>query len=324
MPLVAGALLLVAAPAAAQQEVQVAATAFAEGQQAQLRGDYDRAAELFEIADHSVPSAAALRSAIRMRGAAGDDVRAATLALQALQRYPDDTETRGVAESTLDRLAPRLSRIRLHCNEPCTATLDGALVGAGPLVSIEFFVTPGTHVIRGSWPERRPVSESLQAQPGQALEVELTAPARREPPASVSAAAAAPVVMPQAPNTPPPSSVRLDSQVSSDARRSSDGLSPAVFWVGTGLTAVGGALIWWSGQDTLDERDAYERNPTRAGYDHGVRLERRTNLLIAATSVVGAATLGVGLFATDWGGRSELGVSLGPAHAAISMTGALP
>lgn len=147
---VAGALLLGPARASAQEDVQVAAKAFAEGQKAQLRGDFVRAAELFEIADQSVPSAAALRSAIRTRGAAGHEVRAATLALQALTRYPEDPETRAVAENAIQRFGPNLTRIRLVCKEPCTATLDGVLVGGGPISSLEFFVTPGVHVLRGS------------------------------------------------------------------------------------------------------------------------------------------------------------------------------
>jgi hypothetical protein len=52
-------------PAFAQEDVQAASAAFAEAQRAQLRGDFPRAAELFEIADQAAPSPAALRSAIR-------------------------------------------------------------------------------------------------------------------------------------------------------------------------------------------------------------------------------------------------------------------
>jgi hypothetical protein len=317
--------------AGAQQEVEVAAKAFAEGQQAQVRGDFVRAAELFEIADQAVPSPAALRSAIRMRGAAGQNVRAATLSLQALQRYAEDGETRAVAETAIGQFAPRLTRMRLLCSEPCTATLDGALVGSGSFASLEFFVTPGAHVVKASWPGRPPISESLDSQAGQSLEILLTAPpapaVARKAPATMPRPRALALAEPLEPVSTPP--------------RGSGGLSPAVFWTGAALTAVGGGLVYWSGRDTLDERDEYERNPTREGYDDGVKLERRTNLLIAGTAVLAVATVSIGVFATDWGSSENAGrsgraagggaaaldtvrVNLGPAQAAISWSGVLP
>lgn len=315
--LVTGAACFTAVRAEAQQEVQVASKAFAEGQQAQLRGEFVRAAELFEIADGAVPSAPALRSAIRNRGAAGQEVRAATLALQALQRYPADAETREVAETALTQFAPRLTRLRLVCSEPCTATLDGALVGAGAISRLEFFASPGTHVVRASWPGRPPLSESIETRAGQSLEIALTAPVKRPttPQPSSSTAAPPPVTVPP-PSPPPPAPIMT--------YESGRGLSPAVFWIGLGLTAVGGGLIYWSGTDTLEKRDEYERNPTRERYDDGVKLERRTNLLIGGTALLGAATLSIGLFATDWGGAQRVGVRVGRDQLALSMTGALP
>jgi hypothetical protein len=318
------AILVVAVPlglaparANAQQDVQVAATAFAEGQQAQLRGDFVRAAELFEIADQSVPSAAALRSAIRMRGAASQGMRAATLALQALQRYPEDEETRAVAQGALDRFSPQLTRVTLRCNEPCTATVDAALVGSGPLASMEFFVQPGPHVIRASWPERDPVSRSIQAGAGESLILALEAPPARPP-------AAVPTAEPAVAPAPPPPPVLSPEPLRPIYRSRSSGVSPAVFWIGTALTAGAGALTWWSGKETLSARDEYEENPTRKGYEDGVDLERRTNLLIGATALLGATTIGIGLFATDWGGSSELGLHLSPNQASVALGGRLP
>jgi hypothetical protein len=323
--------------AGAQQEVEVAAKAFAEGQQAQVRGDFVRAAELFEIADQAVPSPAAVRSAIRMRGAAGQEVRAATLALQAIQRYAEDGETRAVAETAIGRFGPRLTRIRLSCTEPCTATLDGALVGAGSFASLEFFVTPGAHVVKASWPGRPAITESLESSAGQSLEILLSAPPALKPAPAPAPARPAPAAVP------PPRALALAEPLEpvSTPRRDSGGLSPAVFWTGAALSAVGGGLVYWSGRDTLDERDEYERNPTREAYDRGVKLERRTNLLIAGTAVLAVATLSIGAFATDWGSSSNAGgtgrgargraaaldtvrVNVGPAQAAISWSGALP
>ena len=101
-------------------------------------------------------------------------------------------------------------------------------------------------------------------------------------------------------------------------------MSPAVFWIGAGLTAVSGGLLLWSGLDTLSANDDYEDNPTRSGFEDGVDKERRTNILIGTTAVLGVATVAVGLFATDWGGSSGVALDAGPSHARLSWTGVLP
>ena len=98
-----------------------------------------------------------------------------------------------------------------------------------------------------------------------------------------------------------------------------------MFWVGAGLTAVAGGVLVWSGLDTLSARDDYEDNPTRDGYEDGVDREKRTNILIGATTVLGLATIGIGLFATDWkGSSSHAELRLGPARAELSWSGELP
>ena len=69
-------------------DLQAAAEAFQQGQRAQVRGDFAQAAEMFDLANHSAPSAAALRSAIRMHQSAGHHAAAATRAAHALATYP--------------------------------------------------------------------------------------------------------------------------------------------------------------------------------------------------------------------------------------------
>jgi len=72
-------------------------------------------------------------------------------------------------------------------------------------------------------------------------------------------------------------------------------------FIGTATaTAVVGGLALWSGLDTLSARDRYVDTPTEAGYHDGVSKEKRTNWLIGGTAVLGAATLGLGLFVTRW------------------------
>src|SRR5262245_25611017 len=74
----------------------------AEGDKAKAAAEFDQArghyragrfaaaAPHFEAADEAMPSAQALRMAIRSRDEAGEPARATTLAAQALLRYPED------------------------------------------------------------------------------------------------------------------------------------------------------------------------------------------------------------------------------------------
>lgn len=301
--------------------MQAASAAFAEAQRAQLRGDFPRAAELFEIADQAAPSPAALRSAIRNREAAGQDVRAATLSLRAINRYGDDRETRKFAEQTVERLAPHLMRVRVTCDQPCSLSVDGGVVGSGSALVTEFFVGDGPHMLEARWPGRESATRSLDAVLGQSATIDLAAGPRKE---------AAPTPPPT--TTQPPGALALDTQPSTggmppsrdvgfaDAPRR--GLSPAYFWAGTGLTLVAGGLLTWSGLDTLRARDDYEKAPTRKDYEHGLSLQRRTNILAGATAALGVITIGVGAFATDWGG--EASAKVGPNSFALTYGGSLP
>jgi hypothetical protein len=300
--LLAALVTLTPLTAFAEEDVAAASAAFSEAQRAQLRGDYSRAAEFFELADQSAPSPAALRSAIRNRDTAGQHVRAATLALRALERYPDDRETREVAEGVLSRLSPKLSKVKVTCSEPCRITADGAVVAADPVSSREFFVAPGTHTVEGRFSDRPTVSRSFEGTAGSSVEVDFEAPPPLPPEPAPSPAAPTSTQT----SAPPANAVQTGTSTApldSPPPSTSSGLSPAVFWVGTGLTVVSGAFLTWSGLDTLKKRDAYEENPTKDGYDEGVKLELRTNVLAATTAVLGVSTILIGAFATDWGGE---------------------
>jgi hypothetical protein len=303
----------------ASEDVEAAAQAFAEAQRAQLRGEPSRAAELFEIADQAAPSPAALRSAIRNRESAGQEVRAATLALRALERYPEDRETRDLANATIERLAPRLVRARAVCSVPCSLLVDGGVVGP-PAATVDFFVTAGPHAVEARWPHRRTILRSVESSLGTSIEFTITAP-----PESVSQAPAPAAPKPPAKDSSPILPAPAEQPPRGDrveASTSGGGLPPAVFWTGAALTVVAGGFLTWSGLDTLSARDDYKQAPTQAGYDHGVKLETRTNILAATTAVLGVATVGVALFATDWGG--DVNVSLGPSQVALSIGARVP
>lgn len=259
------------------EDVAAAAAAFREGQTAQLAGDYARAAEAFELADDSSPSAAALRSAIRNRQAAGHAARAATLAAEAITRYPDDTETRTLADAVLTELRPGLGELHLHCAVACSVSIDGRSVNEHPGESFDLFVDAGSHHVVASWAGREPVARDFDAAAGATQTLELEAPelvATTEPDPD-------PV--------PPP------------APASSGGVSPILFGVGAGLTAVAGGVLIWSGVDVLSARDAYVATPTEAGYRDGLDRETRTNVLIGITGGLAIATVIIAIV-TDWDG----------------------
>ncbi len=311
---VALALTLSPIAAFAEEDVAAASAAFAEAQRAQLRGDYSRAAEFFEVAYQAAPSPAALRSAIRNREQSGQTTRAATLALRALDKYPYDQETRQLAESVLATTTSRLARVRVRCNEPCLIMADGGLVSDTPSQNVEFFVSTGPHTLEAQWSGRPSVSRPLDGAPGAILSFDLTAPPAPAPEGPPPAEPSSVVLT--GPASPPPASDQPPA-------KSGGGLHPAVFWVGTGLTVVAAGALTWSGLDTLSKRDDYEDAPTRERYDEGVGLERRTNILAAVTGGLGVSTLAIGLFATDWGG--EASVSATPSGGvAFSVSGKLP
>lgn len=262
-------------------DVHSAAAAFEEGQRAQLRGDFAQAADLFEIADRSAPSPAALRSAIRNHRAASQPARAATLAAEAQQRYPDDAETIALAAETIAALTPTLGRITVACETPCALTLDGRAAVEHAIETYDLFVEPGEHTVVASWHGVGTEHRSFEAHAAEATTIDLAAPAvadtmpEPEPEHHDSP-------LPPAP-PPPPSS----------------GVHPALFGTLAGATLVGLALTIWSGIDTLNAAADYRADPTHARYDDGIGRELRTNVLTSLTAALAIAAV-VSVFLTDW------------------------
>src|SRR5512139_2200784 len=108
-------------------KLRAAADSFEAGAKSYKDGRHEEAAAHFEAADSAVPSSKALRFAIRARAEAGQASRAATLAALALERYPDDAETKKLAAETVEKLGPSLHRVEVSCASPC-------LLAAGPRI----------------------------------------------------------------------------------------------------------------------------------------------------------------------------------------------
>jgi hypothetical protein len=301
IPLLALIILSVGAPVSAQDQadVQGAARAFSEGQNAQLRGENARAAEFFELADRLAPSAAALRSAIRTRRAAGQHAEAATLALRAFERYASDAEVRRVAEEAMGE-APRLARLRISCTGgPCGLTIDGRALVMAAVERLEVFVNPGPHVLRATWEAGGETQQNVDAQVGGDVSLELAPPPRSTDPDPDpdTDTVADPVTEPDTVRLPDPIPTPDPAPTPAEPR----GLSPWLFWSALVATVVVSGIAVWSGLDTLDANEDYEAMPTFERYEAGVDLELRTNILIAGASVlaIGTAVLAV---LTDWSG----------------------
>jgi hypothetical protein len=191
----------------------------------------------------------------------------------------------------------------------------------------EFFVSPGPHVIEARWAGREPVSRPFEGAAGQVSDQELRPPAGAPAVAATATPAASgattsPGLAPAADAASPPPPPAVDVQLGA-AEPAHHVLPPTVFWVGTGLTVVAGGILTWSGLDTMSARDRFVRDPTRAGFDDGKSRETRTNVLIATTAVLGAATIAVGLFATDFG-QAKLALGAGRGSVALTVTGSVP
>ncbi len=286
---------LAARPAHAQ-DVAAAAKAYSEAQAAELSGDHARAAQFYELANNIAPTPEALRSAARMHFAAGHLAHAASLAEDLLRRYPGDEASRAVAGELLAELTPQLSRIEVTCEPACVVAADNVALGTEPRRVHIVYVRPGKRELSASFGPGRVVRRAKRLARGGSIEMDFEAP---PPPESVEPARAAKHPEPDWVDAEPPAAT---AKRSAPRKR---GLSRG--WVALGaVTTVGlGAATVWSGMDVLSEHDVYEQNPTDAGYDDGLRRERRTNILIGATAAAGVVTVALA-FMTDWsGGKSS-------------------
>jgi hypothetical protein len=193
------------------------------------------------------------------------------------------SNNRKALEQALAVIGQHVGTVEVQSNVPGTEILiDGRLVGELPLRRP--LRLPGGPVMlqaraEGYMTSQRPIT----VMPGQMTRESFTLlPVSKAP-----AAAPPPPVYVEAPAPPPepaPSPLR----------------SKWTFIGAAAATAVAGGLALWSGLDTLSARDRYVADPTAERYHDGVSREKRTNWLIGGTAVLGAATLGLGLFVTRW------------------------
>jgi hypothetical protein len=288
-------------------EIRVAAEAFDLGRAAYTKQEYVAAAEHFEKADRNAPSATALELAIRSRQSARQLDRAATMAALALDRHPFERELRALAEAVLAKASGDLHAIVVTCEEACELSVSDRAVHGRGHTRVIVYAVPGQLTVQASWRDGRSAAKEVAAtEAGGTSEVHFLRVTTAKPVASDPRPE--PDVGPEAvsPAEPDARPEQQDPKTDSAGR----GWSPVVFWVGAGLTAAAGGVTVWSGLDTLNNPGTDKVKEVCVDtdcpeYQEGLANQRRTNILIGATAGIGALTIVVGAFLTDWGGKKE-------------------
>lgn len=278
-------------------ELKAAAEAFDRGREAYQEEKYTEAAEQFERADASAPSATALGLAIKCRDKAGDLARAGTLSALALERYPDDPEIQKLAPEVITRAGAAMYEARISCKEPCELADGTKIVHGAAAKQRTVFLTEGSHAIRAGFPDGRTQSKTVDAIAAGSGELVFEGP---EPEVA------------QEPEPEPEPVPEPAPEPSKEAPKESSGLPPAVFFAGLGATVVAGGITVWSGLDTVNNPGADRvKAECAAGdtscplYKDGQARQLRTNLLIGVTAVLGVGTGILGAIAVDWSGGSK-------------------
>jgi hypothetical protein len=302
---------LVYIPHTRADDVNGAAKAFSQAQEAMLSGDIARAADLYELADELSPSAPALRNATRARYAAGHLAMAATNAATLLRRYPSDKESREIADAILAKLAPQLAQLDVTCSTPCTLLLDGKVVVSVAGQQHSLFSQPGGRSVTAVFEDGGKATNQVTALANHITTMRLEPRAVAARPAATPGEAARPGTG--------------QARATLPASGASHGLSR--WWVvGGGVVTLGlGVATTISGLSTLSTRDQI-RDAVAAGnqtsaqmlYDNGRDQQTRTNVLLGVTIASGVAT-GVLAVLASWTGRSERDVAVVPGRDGASV-----
>lgn len=286
-------------PDAAQ--IRQAAEQFDAGVNAYKQRDFEGAGSRFEAADAAVPSAKALRQAIRARMEAGQGSRAATLSAQALERYPGDDVTVKLARETIAKVEPLVHRLNVSCASPCVLALGTRSVPGESNSRWTVYVDPGKTAIGASFVGGSSNRQEITAEAGKTSEV------RFEPEEKAVSPVVAPSPDKASPAVAPPPETPSRDVVPTKA----SGIHPAVFIAGAAVTAGLGGVTIWSGIDTKNNPgvDAVKaqcagQGETCPAYQDGRKRQTRTNILIGATAGAGAITVVLAIL-TNWRGNKK-------------------
>lgn len=264
--------------AASVQDRAKAAEAYDEGTAAYLAEDYQLAAHWFERAYRLVPTSAALLQTVRAYHKAGDSIRAANLALELRDSYPDDRRARAASDAVIESVRAENVLVDVNCEQRCTIEVDGTVVRHPT-----FFTTPDVeHSIKAAFATGE-TSTFVEGGPGDVRELTLAAPV---PP-------------------PPPPIPRWTFFSSLGATLA---LGAVTVWSGidanNGVSAYESAARSASSPGINDGDSPTPAEQAQALLEDGQSAERRTNILIGVTAAMAATTAVLGVF-TNWKGESR-------------------
>ncbi len=290
-------------PTAEPAKIKRAAEEFDLGVASFKAKQFEEAAQHFEAADEAVPGIKSLRLAIRARTEAGNGWRAATLAAQAMDRYPNDADTTKLAKETIDLYASLLHKVKVSCASPCVIAVGSRAVHGAATTRWVVYVEPGKTSLAASFfgnTSAKPRSFEAAAGGSSDFRFEPPEPSKTVVPPAGTSSAVAPTASGSSGDAPP---------LTESSK--SKGIHPAFFGVGLGLTAAAGGVLAWSGVDTLQNpgQEAVRKECAGKGtdcalYKLGLENQLRTNILIGATAGMGAVTVLLAIF-TRWSGGKE-------------------
>jgi hypothetical protein len=290
-------------------KLKAASDSFESGAKAFKAKQFEQAAAYFEAADDAVPSAKALRLAIRARTEAGQAARAATLAAQALDLYGADSETTKLAQETLDKLSPSLQEVKVSCVSPCLVAAGTTPIHGQQATRWRIFLEPGKTKLGATFVGNITAPEQqIFAAPGGTASLRFEPPADAKPVPPVPPTPDGPKTGDRPSNEVPPTDTPPDEA----PKKKHFGAHPALFFVALGATAALGATTIWSGIDTKNNPGPDKVKAACAGkgtdcpaYKEGLAHQTRTNVLIGVTAGTAAVTLIIGAFLTNWHGNDK-------------------
>jgi len=241
-------------------------------------GDFAAAAKDFARADALSPTPAALQAALTAVLKTNDAALGMTLVSRA-GREPFHEKIGELADEARGRFAERVGRLVVSC-EHCDVTVDGEAVEPG----VASWQLLGEH-------------EVVMAIGGREQRHRVT----------VTRATIA-SVRPSAPS--PPEPAMQEGTPLPLPQESSEGVSPAFFWVGLGLTVAAGVGTVVSFVDLKGIHDDFQAGPNAELADEGDAAQLRTRVLGGVTGGLALATTLVGVLAVDWGGDDTEPVSV--------------
>lgn len=302
-----------AAPGGSLQDCSEGATvcgrrSFEAGTLAFEQGDFPAASRAFQSALALRPHAVIRYNLALSLARLGQPTAAIQQLSQVLRDPTADKAIRTRAEQELRSAQQALARVSFVLSDPSRerVEIDGAPVVVPERGELTF--DPGVHHVRVVSGSSILLDQNLELSPSERVELRVGERSRR-----IDI-----VVVPEAkPSSVPPSSVPPRDVKPRVATR--NGLAPAWFYGGLGVTVVLTGLTVWSGIDTNSAFDDYQSDLPRlsqAEADERVRSgharERRTNWLLAGSVACGAASTALGVWFVDFGGSRRASVVVGP------------